>query len=95
MRSVFLLLGEKRKDIDTWKKIKVMIGKTGKESLKRKISSYVASADAAPVSSVALARKLLGGIALERIAEISEGAFTFFGWATGVISEIETRSHPH
>ena len=43
MRSVFLLLGEKRKDIDTWMKIKVMIGKTGKERLKRRITEFVPS----------------------------------------------------
>ena len=95
MRAVFLLLGCAPKDIATWMNIKVMIGKTGKDSLKRRISSYVASADAAPASSVASARKLLGDIAVERIAEVSAGAFTFYGWATGVVSELDTNAHPH
>lgn len=96
MRSVFLLLGDSPKTIATWMDIKVMIGKTGKESLKRRISTYVVAFSTASSASVALASKLLQGIEVNRIAEVSKGCMAFYAWATGCLEEIErTGCGPH
>ena len=87
MRSVFLLLGEKRKDIDTWMKIKVMIGKTGKESLKRRITEFVPSSlkQLPPVSIDYVQKYLAEPKATEEMKKANEGTLSFFAWVKGIM----------
>jgi hypothetical protein len=88
MRAVFLLLGDPAKEISTWKAIKVAIGRTGKQSLKRRIHEFVPSS-LIPKRSLALARKLIGGVEPERISEVSVGTTAFYAWVSGVLEHLE------
>ena len=90
MRAVFLLLGEPAKDIATWKGIKVAIGRTGKQSLKRRIHEFVPSRTI-PQQSLALAQKLIRGVEPKRISEVSVGTTTFYAWVSGVLAHLEER----
>ena len=88
MRAVFLLLGDSVKKVSTWKAIKVAIGHTGKQSLKRRIQEFVPSRPIAE-RSVALARTLIHGVEAERISEVSVGTTAFYAWARGVLQHLE------
>ena len=88
MRAVFLLLGDPPKDISDWKGIRVAIGRTGQQSLKRRILEFVAS-NSIPKASLMQARSLIDGVAVERIREVSQGTTVFYAWASGVLNECE------
>ena len=93
MRSVFLLLGVKKKDIDTWMKIKDMIGKTGKERLKRRITEFVPSSlKQLPQESKNYIQKYLAEPkATEEMKKANEGTLSFFAWVKGIM-EAESQS---
>ena len=88
MRAVFLLLGDPPSEISTWKGIKVAIGRTGKKSLKRRILEFV-PANPLAQASLTQAHKLMGGVAVDRITEVSQGTTVFYAWVSGVLEELE------
>ena len=91
MRSVFLLLGNSKKELKDWKAIRLWVGKTGKESLKRRIAQYVVPLNGVndeDVLASKLVKKQLDTVHVERIAEVSVGAMVFYSWAVGVLDEM-------
>jgi hypothetical protein len=91
MRAVFLLLGDAPSEISAWKGIKVAIGRTGKKSLKRRILEFVPS-NPLPKASLVQARKLMDGVAVDRITEVSQGTTVFYAWVSGVLDEMENKN---
>ena len=91
MRAVFLLLGDAPSEISAWKGIKVAIGRTGKKSLKRRILEFVPS-NPLPKASLVQARKLMDGVAVDRITEVSQGTTVFYAWVSGVLDEMANKS---
>jgi hypothetical protein len=86
MRATFALLGEEEGAIETWKDIKVLIGKTGKLGLKRRIAQHrMADVDAAR-ADYAL-HELLMIKDVDHIHSKSEGAAVFYAWCKGVLDE--------
>ena len=89
MRCVFLLLGTPEKDLRKWKQLRGLIGKMGKDSLKRKINQFTLE-DAKELSNKVIkeARNLNAKVDVARVIEISVGASTFFAWCKGVLEEL-------
>ena len=88
MRSLFLLLGNTKKELTDWKAIKVLIGKTGKDGLKRRIANYVVPTTSINTPALKLAKKQIATVNIQRIQDISVGAMVFYSWASGVLDEI-------
>ncbi|XP_032220339.2 trichohyalin [Nematostella vectensis] len=87
MIAVYLLLGYKEKPLLEWKHMQALLGKTGKEGLKRQVTTLdplkveMEQADYADSS-------YLNELDLEIIRDISAGAATFYAWATNMIEEV-------
>ncbi|XP_035825821.1 trichohyalin [Aplysia californica] len=85
MTATFLLLGHKEGETKDWKAVQALVGKTGKESLKRRCLELDAKTLA--LKTAKKARKLLEKYELDDVRDISAGAATFFVWATAMIEE--------
>ncbi|GFO37104.1 trichohyalin-like [Plakobranchus ocellatus] len=85
MTVTFLLLGHKEKETKDWKEVQALVGRTGKESLKRRCLSLEASTLQETIAR--RAQRLLGNLELDEVRDISAGAATFFVWATAMIEE--------
>ena len=66
-----------------WKEIVVWIGKMGKESMKRRISSFIIQN--VTDKQLQLAEKLLHNVEVKHIAAVSAGASIFYRWSVGVM----------
>ena len=90
MRAVFLLLGNSKKELLDWKAIKIFIGKTGKEGLKRRIAEHVVvTKPTTNLKALTMARKQVDAIHIDKIQTISHGATVFYGWCHGVLDEMD------
>jgi hypothetical protein len=87
MKAVMLFLGTHPEDVATWKGIVAWIGKTGKQSLKRRIKELdMSTIQSKTVKSI---EPLLKGVDLDEIINQSKGVATFYAWLTGMIREID------
>ncbi|KAK7100159.1 trichohyalin-like [Littorina saxatilis] len=86
MTVVFLLLGHAEKETKIWKAVQALVGKTGKESLKRRCLEL--KSDALKLGVVKRGKTLLGSFELDDVRDISAGAATFFVWATAIIEDV-------
>ncbi|XP_060082654.1 uncharacterized protein LOC132561948 [Ylistrum balloti] len=87
LMATFLLLGHPRKDVKIWKNCQAILGKTGKESVMRKISQFDPKDCFLDVALAA--RKVLEPYTLEVIRDVSAGAATFYVWSKGMIDVVE------
>ena len=79
MKVTFLLLGIPAKELKEWKQIRGLIGKMGKQSLKRKINDFtIAAGKELPKKIIREATSLNKTVDVGRVAEISQGASSFF-----------------
>ena len=87
MRSVAILIGHSKPDeVMEWRPIKVMLGKTGKQSLKKRILSI--NLEDLDQNLILKAGKWLEKIKdSDHVAEISQAAATFYEWSKGLIQE--------
>ena len=69
-----------------WKNVQALIGKTGKQSLKRRIQ--ILDVNKLKEETVKKAKELLKDIKLEDVVTISAGAATFYSWVSMVASWI-------
>ncbi|KAH9504187.1 hypothetical protein Btru_065262 [Bulinus truncatus] len=88
LMATFLLLGHPLKDLNAWPKVQVLMGKTGKESVMRKISQF--DAQAVPIKAAQTAKKIVEPYNREQIRDVSAGAATFYIWTLGMIEEVES-----
>ncbi|KAK2168887.1 hypothetical protein LSH36_13g02125 [Paralvinella palmiformis] len=89
MLATFLLLGEREKHLKEWKEIVVQIGKTGKSSLKRRVSAF--DVDCLPIAVAARVKEILSMLNLDDVRDVSSGAATFYVWSKGMVEECESR----
>ncbi|XP_078684262.1 uncharacterized protein LOC144917815 [Branchiostoma floridae x Branchiostoma belcheri] len=87
MMATFLLLGNTMAQVNDWNKLLVLIGKTGKQSLKRRVKNCE-PANISP-ETAAEAKLCLGDLSLDGVRDQSSGAATFYVWSVGTISEVE------
>ena len=84
MIATYLLLGYKEKPLKEWKNMQALLGKKGKEGLKRQVTSL----DPVKVSdSVAdyTEEHYLKEHQMDTIRDVSAGAATFYVWVSGKI----------
>ena len=84
MKSVCALLGHRAGEYKTWDQIKVIIGKTGKLSLRRRMTQL----DIKKVSEADL-RACAGYVEkanLEAVRDASDGAAVFYAWSQGMLN---------
>ncbi|CAH1267566.1 KY [Branchiostoma lanceolatum] len=87
MMATFLLLGNTMAQVNDWVSLLALIGKTGKQSLKRRVQdcepAYISPDTAAE------AKQCLGDLSLDGVRDQSSGAATFYVWTVGTINEVE------
>lgn len=90
MTATFLILGHKEKETKEWKTVQALVGKTGKDGLKRRClecdPSQLAAAGTSPLER---AKEILSSYELDDVRDVSAGAATFFLWATNIIEEAQ------
>ncbi|XP_069127879.1 uncharacterized protein [Argopecten irradians] len=85
MTATFLILGHKEKETKDWKAVQAMVGKTGKESLKRRCLEC--KPEAIPLAAAKRAKTLLNKFELDEVRDVSAGAATFYVFSTTMIEE--------
>ncbi|XP_046357962.2 uncharacterized protein LOC124136163 isoform X2 [Haliotis rufescens] len=88
LMATFLLLGHSMKNLKVWRNVQALMGKTGKESMMRKVSNF--KPKDIPLSVSRSAKKVLDPISKEHIRDVSAGAATFYVWSRGMIEEVES-----
>ncbi|XP_052776433.1 uncharacterized protein LOC128214157 isoform X3 [Mya arenaria] len=88
MMATFILLGNTPKEVRNWRTCQTLVGKTGKESLMRRISSF--DPKDCSLSIAQMAKHMIENYSMSQIRDVSAGAATFFGWSLGMIEEIES-----
>lgn len=90
MMATYLILGTPFKETKKWSNVQILLTKTGRESLKRRISQLqVTDVDNATAKK---ALNQMGDIDLEMIRDVSAGAATFYVWVDGMVTEILTNT---
>lgn len=89
MRATLMLLGNAEDETKEWKNVQMLIGKTGKQSLKRRIQEV--DVNRLTHDTLKKAKNMLKDIKLEDIVIISCGAATFYSWSLGIVEEGEQR----
>eukprot|EP00058_Branchiostoma_floridae_P022282 XP_002607772.1 hypothetical protein BRAFLDRAFT_117319 [Branchiostoma floridae] len=87
MIATYLLLGNPEKETKNWKLIQALVGKTGKDGLKRRVLEC--DPMKVPPAAAARAKEILDQFDLDSVRDVSGGAATFYVWAVGVIEEVE------
>merc|ERR1712166_716713 len=84
VNAMLILLGTPKNQIKDWKSMRGILGRTGKESLKRKIMSF----DVANVSEDAHERSLvlMSGVELDRVTKVSSTGSIFYAFVRGVLT---------
>nr|XP_026694817.1 uncharacterized protein LOC100182150 isoform X2 [Ciona intestinalis] len=86
MVATYLLLGVQEKETKKWTSVQSLLGKTGKEGLKRRIMTF--KENEVSVATARRAQHIIGQDEdLESIRDVSAGAATFYVWAKGMIDE--------
>lgn len=80
MQATLVLLGNTQEETKDWKNVQALIGKTGKQSLKRRIQ--LLDVNKLKDETVKSAKDLLNDIKLEDVVIISAGAATFYSWVS-------------
>ena len=83
IRAVLLLLGEDPKALKDWKSCRVNISRTGKESLKRRISAF--TMDTVTDKAQAICEKIMSKIDLKRVEEVSSVVAIFYAFCAGAL----------
>ncbi|CAF3696495.1 unnamed protein product [Adineta steineri] len=87
MRATFLLLGHTDKEIQDWTQIQNLLGRLGKDSVRRRC--YELSPLHIVVDKAHEAKDILRNYDLIRVSEISIGLAAFYSWAVTMIEERE------
>jgi hypothetical protein len=84
VNAMLILLGTPKNQIKDWKSMRGILGRTGKESLKRKIVSF----DVANVSEDAHERSLvlMSGVELDRVTKVSSTGSIFYAFVRGALT---------
>lgn len=89
MIATYLLLSYPEKELLNWKNMQALLGKTGKEGLKRQVTSLDPLRVDMNKADYAF-DKYLRETDLETIRDTSAGAATFYVWATNMIEEVHS-----
>ncbi|KAL4221367.1 hypothetical protein ACF0H5_019626 [Mactra antiquata] len=90
METTLLLLGHWKDETAKWKSIQTLLGKSGRESLKKQIEQF--KIEECPLEVALSAKDSLKEYSIEQVRLVSAGCATFYVWVKGVIEEIERRA---
>jgi hypothetical protein len=79
-------VGEHKSDVEDWSKIKVLVGKTGKLGLRRRINAHKMETLLKQNADEAM-NELLCIEDVDGIAKKSKGAAIFYAWNKGMLDE--------
>jgi hypothetical protein len=82
----FFTVGEHKSDVEDWSKIKVLVGKTGKLGLRRRINAHKMENLIKKNADDAM-NELLCIEDVDGIAKKSKGAAIFYAWNKGMLDE--------
>ncbi|XP_060596861.1 uncharacterized protein LOC132750828 isoform X4 [Ruditapes philippinarum] len=88
MMATFLLLGNTPKEVAEWRTCQTLMNKTGRESLMRRIKLFETKNCSKDVAQAA--KRPIEDYSMLQIRDVSAGAAAFFGWAKGMIEDIES-----
>ncbi|KAL4235864.1 hypothetical protein ACF0H5_004252 [Mactra antiquata] len=86
MTATFLILGHKEKETKVWKNVQALVGKTGKEGLKRRCLEC--DATKIPLAAARRAKELLDQQELDEVRDVSAGAATFYVFSVAMVEEV-------
>ena len=66
--------------LQNWRTCQALVGKTGRESLMRRISSF--DPKDCSLSVAQMAKHMIENYSMSQIRDVSAGAATFFGWVS-------------
>ncbi|XP_035689228.1 calcium-activated chloride channel regulator 1-like isoform X1 [Branchiostoma floridae] len=89
MISTYLMLGTPEKETQNWQAVQALMGKTGKQGIKRMVAEC--DPDMIPRDKAERAAKLLSEFDLAQVRDVSAGAATFYVWAEGMVEEVKSR----
>ncbi|XP_076803428.1 uncharacterized protein LOC143447287 isoform X2 [Clavelina lepadiformis] len=89
MAATFVLLGENESKLKEWQSIQVLVGKLGKDALKRRIINCKASD--ITKSSAKTAYNYIKGHVHEEVAIESKAAAVFLAWCETILREVNDR----
>lgn len=72
--------------LQEWKKVQALVGKTGKEGLKRRCLEYEPQTLVKSMETATKARKRMCEFELDDVRDVSAGAATFYLWVTDTYS---------
>ncbi|KAI8519169.1 hypothetical protein Bbelb_024260 [Branchiostoma belcheri] len=78
MIATYLLLGNPEKETKNWKLVQALVGKTGKDGLKRRVLEC--DPMKVPPAAAARAKEILDQFDLDSVRDVSGGAATFYVW---------------
>ncbi|XP_063678418.1 calponin homology domain-containing protein DDB_G0272472-like [Bolinopsis microptera] len=79
MTAAFILMGENREDLRDWNNIAILLGKTGQESVKRKVQGL--KVEDVTEEMAAKAEKQILGLTSDEVYEANQAASLFYDWA--------------
>lgn len=82
--SIALLLISFLFSLQIWKNVQALVGKTGKDGLKRRCLEYDPDKMLMPTAS--RAKELLSKYGLDDVRDVSAGAATFYVWVSTMCS---------
>ncbi|XP_072170392.1 uncharacterized protein [Diadema setosum] len=91
MISTYLLLGNKEKQLQDWKGMQALIGKTGKEGLKRRVMEC--DPNKIPVATAERTSAILAAFDLEQVRDVSAGAAVFYAWSSATAEDVVEREN--
>ena len=73
-----------------WKAVVVLIGKTGRDGLKRRVSEF--AVESLQIEVAMRAKELLGLLDLNEVRAVSSGAATFYVWVGNIVHPQHVRT---
>ncbi|PIK57548.1 putative trichohyalin isoform X2 [Apostichopus japonicus] len=89
MIATYILLGNKESELKDWKKMQALIGKTGKEGLKRRVME--ADPNKIRHETATKVKGILSAFDLEQVRDVSAGAAIFFAWSSATEEDVLER----
>ena len=88
MKAAFSILGNERGEMQDWATLKKLIGKTGKQGLKRRINQFSMDMLTKDHADYSL-EELLRIKDVDAISTKSKGAAIFYAWCKGILDQFK------
>ncbi|KAL4227510.1 hypothetical protein ACF0H5_012954 [Mactra antiquata] len=87
MASTYILLGEKKSDVEDWEQIQYLMHKTGKDGLQKRVVAR--RAEDIPIESAMEADAMIEPYDLQKCRAVSNGICSYYKWDKQIIGEVK------